>query len=321
MYRELFEDIKKYDKIIIQRHQYPDLDALGSQLGLKRTLEANFPEKEIYAVGDTAGRYAFIGDMDELDDNAGDGALVIVCDIAVDKMISKDFHHKGDKVYVIDHHKNDCDFEATFYCDSERIAVAELIADFLISNDLTVPADAATAFIGGMITDSGRFMYEGTNANTFLVSSKLLEAGADLHFIYSNIYIETLESKMMRNYFSSKFEFTKNKVAYLKNKKDVFDKYDVTFSTISRGMINLMAGVQGVNIWVSFTYNPENGTIVGEFRARDIKIVDIAKKYGGGGHDQACGATIKDWDEVDKVIADFDKRLEEFNNGTYIKQD
>ena len=38
-------------------------------------------------------------------------------------------------------------------------------------------------------------------------------------------------------------------------------------------------------------------------------IVDIAKKYGGGGHDQACGATLADFEEADKVLADFDRLL------------
>ena len=48
---QLFEQIKRYDTIIIHRHQRPDPDAFGSQLGLKAILEASFPEKRIYAVG------------------------------------------------------------------------------------------------------------------------------------------------------------------------------------------------------------------------------------------------------------------------------
>ena len=65
---EILKKIKEYQKIIIHRHSNPDLDALGSQIGLKETLKLNFPEKEIYAVGDM-NRFTFLGEMDNVDDN------------------------------------------------------------------------------------------------------------------------------------------------------------------------------------------------------------------------------------------------------------
>ena len=54
-------------------------------------------------------------------------------------------------------------------------------------------------------------------------------------------------------------------------------------------MVNLAAGIEEIKIWLNFTYNKASDKIIGEFRSRDIVIVDIAKKYGGGGHDYACG--------------------------------
>ena len=56
---EILKKIKEYQKIIIHRHSNPDLDALGSQIGLKEALKLNFPEKEIYAVGDM-NRFTFL---------------------------------------------------------------------------------------------------------------------------------------------------------------------------------------------------------------------------------------------------------------------
>ena len=47
----IFEQIKKYNKIIIHRHQRPDPDAIGSQVGLAEILRASFPYKQIYVVG------------------------------------------------------------------------------------------------------------------------------------------------------------------------------------------------------------------------------------------------------------------------------
>lgn len=57
MISKAFDAIKKYDVIIIHRHSNPDGDAMGSQIGLKRVLQVNFPDKKIYAVGDDARRF------------------------------------------------------------------------------------------------------------------------------------------------------------------------------------------------------------------------------------------------------------------------
>ena len=113
----------------------------------------------------------------------------------------------------------------------------------------------------------------------------------------------------MKNWFAARFETTANGVAYLKNGPEVFEKFNVDFFNISRGMVGVMAGIKEIPIWCNFTYDKENDKIVGEFRSRDISIVHIAKKYGGGGHDMACGASLASWEEVDLVIKDFDELI------------
>ena len=59
MFESAIGEIKKYNRIIIHRHTNPDGDAIGSQVGMKELLKKNFPEKEVYAVGDPA---AFLED-------------------------------------------------------------------------------------------------------------------------------------------------------------------------------------------------------------------------------------------------------------------
>ena len=76
----IYRKIKEYDTIIIHRHIKPDGDALGSQIGLKESLIATFPNKCIKVVGDVSERYSFIGEMDEIEDSLYENALVIVLD-------------------------------------------------------------------------------------------------------------------------------------------------------------------------------------------------------------------------------------------------
>jgi phosphoesterase RecJ-like protein len=100
-------------------------------------------------------------------------------------------------------------------------------------------------------------------------------------------------------------------VAYRKNDQKVIEESGLDFHSISRGMVNQMAGIIEVPIWANFTEDVEHNVIVGEFRSRGIVIVDIAKKYGGGGHNHACGASLKDWNEVEDILKDFDERVVE----------
>ena len=70
MFEEILRLIQAHEVIILHRHSQPDGDALGSQIGLKHLLLANFPGKRVYMAGDAAGRYAFMADsvMDEIPD-------------------------------------------------------------------------------------------------------------------------------------------------------------------------------------------------------------------------------------------------------------
>lgn len=300
----LFQKIEEYDTIIIHRHARPDGDALGSQLGLKAALELNFPNKHIYAVGDTTKKYAFIGEMDEIDDEKYNGALAIICDVAVEAMVSDNRYKLAKEVFVIDHHKNSCDITTNFLQNTNAAAAAEFIASLLIEQNYKFNEDVATKLLFGIITDSGRFMYGDELYNTLSVASFLVKNGARYKYIYDNIYVESLEDRKMSTYFADKVVY-KGNIAYIKSEKEVFDLFPVEFNDISRGMLSLMSGLKEIVIWLNFTFDKDKNAIIGEFRSRNIPIVDIAKKYGGGGHANACGATLKDWDEVDKIIEDF----------------
>ena len=311
MINRLFDKIKEYNTIIIHRHNRPDLDAIGSQRGLALTLKENYPNKEIYMVGDMSDRYAFLGEMDVIEDSKYENALVIITDVSVAFMVSDDRYKLAKEVFIIDHHKNESDITDNWICDPTKIAACELITEILLDRGLIIPKDAATALFGGIVTDSGRFQYGETSGNTLRVSADLLDLGADKEYIYKNLYTELLSERQMKNWFAARFETTQNGVAYLKNGPEVFEKFNVDFFNISRGMVGVMAGIKEIPIWCNFTVDTQNNKIVGEFRSRDVSIVHIAKKYGGGGHDMACGASFTSWEDVDSAIKDFDDLLGE----------
>ena len=104
MYKQIFNLIKKYQTIIIHRHEKPDGDALGSQLGLKKAIISTFPEKNVFAVGDMVDYLKFMGEMDTIPDETYQGALVVVVDTGSVHMICDKRFELGDKLIKIDHH-------------------------------------------------------------------------------------------------------------------------------------------------------------------------------------------------------------------------
>lgn len=79
---------------------------MGSQIGLKKLIEHNFPDKRVYAVGDDARRFSFMdgSQMDEISDDVYDGALAIVLDTSAKSLISDDRYTLADLRIRIDHH-------------------------------------------------------------------------------------------------------------------------------------------------------------------------------------------------------------------------
>ena len=309
MYEKLLNAIEHYDKIVIHRHHQPDLDALGSQLGLRGLIHANFSAKEVRVVGDE-NDYDYLGKMDIVLDDFYAGALAIILDVSQHARVSDERYQLAEKIVVVDHHLNKADIEGVIVSLPEHIAVCQILTDMAMQHQLKVDAQTATHLFAGLVTDSGRFRYPLVNALTFKSAAFLVECGADIQWLYKNLYTESLAVKKLKGHIVNTFETTPNGVAYMKNDRSVFKTYDVSFFTVSRGMVNQMAGIKGIPVWVNFTED-EAGIIHCELRSEAIPVVQIAKQYGGGGHALACGCTVSSWEETDQLLADLDRFVTE----------
>lgn len=307
MYKNVINLIEKYDRIIIHRHTNPDGDAYGSQMGLKNLIEINYPEKEVYVVGDE-NMFNFLGSMDVIDDSKYEGALAIVLDVCVTYLISDDRYKLADEVLVIDHHLNQPNFECISIVDSTHIACAELVARIFYAHNFAFNKAAAEAFLTGIVTDSGRFLYPNTTPETLEIAAYLMKQGAKLTWIYDKLYTEELNFKKLKGYFINNFKTTDSGIAYMVNEKNVKDEFNVTTFTVSRAMVNQMSGIRDIDVWVNFT-EEDSGNVLVELRSKEKSIVHIARKYGGGGHALACGCSLSSLNEVNEVLNDLNEFL------------
>ena len=306
MFNQILNEIKKYDTIILHRHSKPDGDAMGSQIGFKHILKENFPEKQIYMVGDDARYFSFMEDsiMDEIPDSTYEGALAIVLDCGSSHLISDDRYKLAEKTVRFDHHifcENICELECV---ETSYESCAGLIADFARQTGLTVNKLAAQSLYTGMLTDSGRFRYDSTSSRTFEIAAFLMKAEFDTNEIFRHLYADEYESKKLKAQFVLKIQFTEHNVAYIYTTREEFEQYGVDSFTISRGMVGTMADMKDVDIWVNFT-ETEAGVLC-ELRSSRFNINPIAVKYGGGGHQKASGATIADRETAMAMLKDLD---------------
>lgn len=307
MFEKIKELIEKYDKIIIHRHNNPDGDALGSQIGLKHIIKENYPEKTVYTVGDAAQRYAFMDDsvMDEIADEEYNGALAIVLDTSAKALISDERYTTAEATVRIDHHlfcEEICDVEVV---ETSYESCCGLITAFAYECGLKLNPVAAKSLYTGMITDSGRFRYDSVSPTTFKMAAFLMEQKFNTSDIYRNLYADDFAFIRLRAQYVLKIQFTDKNVAYIYTTADEAASHGFDTFTLSRGMVNVMGEIKGVDVWVNFTES-ESGVLC-EIRSSTYNINPVAVKYGGGGHQKASGATLKNRDEAMALLEDLNK--------------
>ena len=311
MFEKFLDLIKTYDKIIIHRHSNPDGDALGSQIGLWALIRNNFPEKKVYKVGDGTGRYSFMEgtEMDTLSDDEYSDALAIVLDTSAKALISDTRYTLAAASARVDHHifcEEIAELEVT---DTSFESCCGMIAYFACECGLALDSLAAKSLYTGMITDSGRFRYDSTNARTFALASFLLEQSFDITAIYKELYCDDYEKIKLRAEFVLKIRFTEKNVAYIYTTLEEARQTGADTFTISRGMVGTMSDLRGVDAWVNFT-ETENGVLC-ELRSSKYNINPIAVKYGGGGHAKASGATVANREAAMNMLCDLDLLVSE----------
>lgn len=311
MFEEALRLIRDYDRIIIHRHTCPDGDAIGSQTGLKFLIEANFPDKKVFIVGDAPKKYSFMDGStpDSLPDSTYEGALAVVLDTSARLLISDERYSLASETLRIDHHifcEKICSTEIT---DTAYESCCGMIADLARETGLRLTASAARALFTGMVTDSGRFRYDSTNARTFELAAYLMGEDFSTADIYSKLYSESFENIKLRASFILKIKFTEKGVAYIYTTADEMKALGADTFSISRGMVGTMSDIRGVDIWVNFT--EIDGAVLCEIRSSKYNINPIAVKHGGGGHAKASGATLKNREEAFELLSELDSMTEE----------
>ncbi|UXR81716.1 bifunctional oligoribonuclease/PAP phosphatase NrnA [Staphylococcus sp. IVB6214] len=299
-FEQIISKIESYETIIIHRHVRPDPDAFGSQFGLKRFLQAKYPEKQIFAVGEMEPSLAFMGTLDQVDDQTYKDALVIVCDTANAPRIDDDRFNKGQALIKIDHHPPVDQYAEINYVDTDASSTSEIIYQMIEAVDglSQMNASIASALYLGIVGDTGRFLFNNTTPRTMAIASALLTYDIEHTALLNQLGEKDPHLMPFQGYVLQNFALEDNGFCFVKITKNVLATYNVSASEASL-FVNTIADLKGLKVWV-FAVD-EGAEIRCRIRSKGIVINDVAADFGGGGHPNASGVSVDNWEAFEQL--------------------
>lgn len=316
----IFDRIEAFSSILLFRHIRIDGDCVGATKGLQEIIRRTWPEKTVLLIDDEHSDYlSFLGADDEpVPDDVYRQSLGIVIDVGNHERISNQKYALCKELIKIDHHIERDPYGDLNWVEDWRSSACEMIAAFYdaFRDRLTLSVRAAECLYTGMVTDSGRFMYEGVSGDTMRLAGLMLDAGVNTETLYSHLYLRTFDELKFKAAIYENMQLTPNGVAWIHVSKELQNRFGLTFETACTA-ISSLSDIRGVLCWLAFI-DVDGGEIRVRLRSRFAAINPIAEKYHGGGHACASGATVYSPQEMDALIQDADehiRRYKETHNG------
>jgi len=313
MIEQILAAIEQYETIIVHRHVRPDPDAYGSQGGLVAILQESYPEKKIYAVGQEEPTLHYMRRLDVIKDEVYKGALVIICDTANAERICDGRYTLGDKLIKIDHHPNEDPYGDLLWVDTTASSCSEMIYEFYLkgrASGLKMNDEAARLLFAGIVGDTGRFLFPSSTDKTFAYAGELIHYNFSRTELFDRMYELEPNIIKLKGYVLQNFELQANGVASVMLTKDLLIEYGARPAEASL-LVGVLGDVKGIKAWVFFI--EEEDQIRVRLRSKGPVINGVARKFNGGGHPLASGASIYSWEKVEDVLKELGKVCEQYS--------
>lgn len=312
-FKKLDEQIKQHDNVIIIGHQNPDLDCIGSSLGLYYSIE-----KECYIFKATdklnnsmikAFKAIEKKDINFIDKtnykSIINNTLLIVTDLHRKSLIeNQEILDIIKDVVIIDHHiigKEKIN-NILEYIDPKASSATEIVTQYMRYKSKTVDKEIATIMIAGIEIDTNGYNMK-TTEETFNSSAFLMSLGAD-NILKQNILKENKAEYIKRTKQIENSYMIDNKMICVLDEKNYNPSY---LATMSEDLLRFD------NVEASFTIGHLINDKIG-ISARSLGNINVEtymRELGGGGHltDAACQLDEKDLKEAEKKLIEVLKEV------------
>lgn len=321
-YSPVLKKIKKFidshKKFLLTTHVGADPDGVGSELGLYYLLKSLGKEVTIInneALGESL-RFldpenlikdiqAYQNDLESLKKEIL-GSFVFIVDsseLKRSEKVAELFLSMNCPYATIDHHI--LPNEPNYCVDPDYAATAEMIWDLYKFYKKKISEKAALALYTGIVADSGNFRYPKTSFRTHLAGADLLALGINSDAVYRAIYENHPTDRLiLLQRVLKKAEINKEKgyvIAEIKPK--MYRNLDLGESP-NEGIVNLLLGSKEIRLSAVITQTPDG--LKCSLRSKgEVNVMELAKKFGGGGHKNAAGLKIEgDYKKLSRELKD-----------------
>jgi phosphoesterase RecJ-like protein len=205
----------------------------------------------------------------------------------------------------IDHHHDNTYFGTVNHVVPEASCTAEIVWDLMKGLGVELTPTIAEALYVGLVTDTGKFMYENTGRRAHEMAADLIEAGVDVHSIYRRIYegIPYGKLALLARGLAKVERYDGGRLTLTRLSVEDFALAGAE-ENYSEGVIDHLRSVEGTAVAALVRdrlAEDQRGTSKVSLRSSDdrIDVSRIARAQGGGGHRQAAGFnTSLTWEEL-----------------------
>jgi bifunctional oligoribonuclease and PAP phosphatase NrnA len=296
-------ELREAERLIVVSHENPDGDALGSLVAMQGILSAIGKDCLMFIGArelPLPQEYRFFpldGLVSEPPEDLEERTVVFLDCGNLDRNPAEAFRRPGIRLLNIDHHHDNTRFGTVNLVIAEASCTAEIVWDLMSGLEVRPTLTVAEALYVGLITDTGRFMYENTGRQAHLMAAALIDAGVDVHDMYSRVYEGVPYGKLallarglakVERYDGGRLTMTALSAT------DFIDSN--AEESYSEGVVDHLRAVQGTALAALVRDrigDSQAGLRKVSLRAGDdrVDVSAIARAQGGGGHRQAAGFT------------------------------
>jgi phosphoesterase RecJ-like protein len=298
--QQVLEALREGESYVLTTHEHPDGDALGSLAAMQQVLCALGKDAVSFLAAEEFPlpyEYRFLELpqlVTEVPDDVAERTVVFLDCGNIDRNPARELQD-GHRILNIDHHHDNTRFGTIDHVVPDASCTAEVIWDLMRGLRVELTQPIAEALYVGLVTDTGRFMYENTGSAAHLMAAELIGAGIDVHAIYRQLYEGVPEGKLelLARGLSAveRFDGGLLTISHLTREDYAESGADESYS---EGVVDHLRAVQGTAVaglvrdLLSDTASARRKV---SLRATDdrVDVSRIARAQGGGGHRRAAG--------------------------------
>jgi phosphoesterase RecJ-like protein len=292
MLDRVLQEIRERRRFVVTSHARPDGDGIGSALACGQILRMLGKQADVVIHDSVPRIYQNLPFADRIIQAdtvpANDAVVLLECD-----SIKRAQLEGLDSSFLIniDHHASGRPFADVNWIDPTVMATAELVYRMARFAGVAIDADIATCLYTALMTDTGSFMFEGTNEHTFALARELVLAGADPAYCARNIYFGHSNAKMRLLGAALSNLHRDGPLAWIWVTQEQMARFGARDEDCE-GLVNYALSIGDVQVAVFFREMPDGRFRVSLRSKGAMNVSCIAEQFGGGGHCCASGCSV-----------------------------